>query len=320
MHRTIRAAALALTVVVGLGVATACEPTPTVTTASNTVDVRCAIATYTVETDWAFPSTTPKGLVWLQHGFTESKDDYDEMARKTAESGFVAMATTLPTADLFGCTVENLGNNTDFLNNVAAMLAGLGDTNSALGRSYADAATKAGRGGLAMPSKLLISGHSAGGEAVLYVANRLRTNHASTFARLKGLVLHDPVKSFIGNNTDSALDGLATTSLPIYSIAAPDNTCNNNQSGTDSVVAKLPGRFHGAVISGGTHGDVFGGSMNSLEQITCGAPVAANTNVVRTLTFAWYADMVAGTANPAFYPGGGIYDALVSGGKITTLP
>ena len=106
MSKLIRTGALALSLALGLAVATACEPTTT-GQVTNTVDVKCATTTKAVPTDWYFPVGTPKALVWLQHGFTESKDDWNETGRKAADAGFVVMATTLPTADMFGCTVEN---------------------------------------------------------------------------------------------------------------------------------------------------------------------------------------------------------------------
>lgn len=318
MSKLVRGLALGVALLVGVTATTACEPV-SATRVSNTVDVRCQFLTYTVETDWFFPAGTPRALVWLQHGFTEENGNWDETARKLAESGYLAMATTLPTADIFGCTVQNIGNNTPFLDDVAAMLAGLGTPTSALGRSHADAAAKAGRAGQAMPSKLLMSGHSAGGEAVLFVANRLRTDHAATFAKLQGIVLADPVNSFIGNNTDVALTGLATTSLPIYSLASPPNSCNSDQSGTRSLIAKLPGRFHGAQVTTGSHGDVFGASVPDLEVATCGAPQAANVTATRTLLIGWFGGMVEGTPNPAFHPGGTLFAALVANGTITPL-
>lgn len=320
MRTSVRSLSVVLVAVLALGVATACTPKP-IAKVSGTVDVRCSFTTKSVPVDWYFPAGTPKGLVWLQHGFTESKSDWDEFARKAADQGMLAMATTLPSADLLGCTVQNLGNNTAFLNNVAALFDGLGDPNSALGRSHAAAAAQAGRAGQALPQKLTFSGHSAGGEAVLYVADRLRTDHPATFAKLGGLVLQDPVKSFSGNSTGASLDGLAGTTLPIYALAAPKGSCNADQSGTTLVVERLASRpFHGAQITTGTHGDIFGSSLNSLGEATCGTPKPTDTSAAQLLTLLWLNDQFAGTTNPAGYPGGSLYDALVANGTITTLP
>src|SRR4051812_15146875 len=115
--RTFHAMAVAVVsigVVAGLA---ACEPTtPTANKVTNNVAVSCAGLSYQTPTDWYLPTGTPKGLVWLQHGFTEDKAVWDEYGRMLSGTGYAAMATTLPTADIFGCTVENIGNNTAYLN------------------------------------------------------------------------------------------------------------------------------------------------------------------------------------------------------------
>ena len=89
---------------------------------SNNTSIRCAFVNYSTPTDWYFPTTgTPKGLIWLQHGFSENKGHWASYAPNLAAAGYVVFATTLPTADLFGCTLENVGNNRPYLNNIAAM-------------------------------------------------------------------------------------------------------------------------------------------------------------------------------------------------------
>ena len=323
MRTSIRRMLLAASVVLSLASLAACEPAPppVVSKVSNTVKVKCGLSTKNVPVDWYFPSGAPRGLVWLQHGFTESKSDWADFGPKVAAKGYLAMATTLPTADIQGCTVQNLGNNTDFLRNIAAMFAGVGNPSSALGVSHADAAKKAGRTGEALPQKLTFSGHSAGGEAVLYVANHLRSSHGSTFAKLKGLVLQDSVKSFVGSNTDTALVGLNNTPLPIYALASPKSTCNSDQSGTRAVIERLATRsFHGAQVTSGNHGDIFGPAQNALGSTTCGTPKAKNTSAAQTLTLGWFGDQFAGTRTASFYPGGATYQGLLAAGTISTLP
>jgi len=39
---------------------------------SNTVDARCSFLTYRQPSDWYLPAGEPRGLVWLQHGFSRS--------------------------------------------------------------------------------------------------------------------------------------------------------------------------------------------------------------------------------------------------------
>ena len=62
-------------------------------------------------------------------------------------------------------------------------------------------------------------GHSAGGEAALYVARSLVDGYGA--ADLAGVVLADPVSSFVGDTTVSSLRVLARTSVPIHAITAP---------------------------------------------------------------------------------------------------
>ena len=289
---------------------------------TNNTAIRCGFGTYSAPTDWYLPTSgTPKGLVWLQHGFTENKGHWASYAPTLAADGYVVMATTLPTANLFGCTVQNIGNNTGFLDNIASLFGSAAGGSGAIVSGFNDATNRAGRSGLALPTRWAFVGHSAGGEAVTYVANRVRTNHASAFSRLRGMVLEDPVNSFIGANLANGLTGLNTSSLPILTLASPPYSCNNNQAGVNLVTQRLTTRsFHGAVVNSGTHVDVFGSAAGPLLTATCGTPQAKNVSAVQTLTSAWLADQLAGTRTAAFYPGGATYNGLVNAGTISTLP
>ena len=287
---------------------------------SGTVATRCAFLTYQTPVDWYFPAGDAKALVWLQHGFAENKDLYAGYARQLADNGFLVAATTLPSADLFGCTVNNLGNNTVYLNNVATLFGTKDATSGALNASFRAARVTAGRADLAMPHKLAFVGHSAGGEAVSYVAGRLRTAYPATFAQLKGLVLEDPVASPAGSNLATGLSALAPTGVPVYALASPKNSCNADQSGTQQLITNLPGRFHGAQISTGVHQDIYGSDNTALFNLLCGTPKVGNTNAVRTLTTGWLTGFADGTGDPAYFPGGSVYDALQSAGTISTLP
>lgn len=318
----VAAVTLLTTLVVGAAGVAPASAAATSVKVTNTTSIRCAFSTYATPTDWYLPTTgTPRGLVWLQHGFTENKGHWASYAPKLAAAGYVVVATTLPTVDLFGCTVQNIGNNTGYLNNIAAVFGSAAGGSGALVSSFNNAAGRAGRVGLALPSRWAFVGHSAGGEAVTYVANRLRTNHASAFARLGGLVLEDPVNSFIGANLANGLTGLNATTLPVYALASPPYSCNNNQSGVQLVSQRLTNRsFHGAQVTSGTHVDIFGAGAGPLLTATCGTPQAKNVSATQTLTSGWLADQLAGTTTPRFYPGGATYQALVSAGTITTLP
>ncbi len=312
----IAASALAFAGVVGVQA----PANASVTKVSNTTDTKCSIFTYHTPTDWYFPSGTPTALVWLQHGFSETKNEWNGYANELANAGYLVVGTTLASADLFGCTVSNIGNNTPYLNNVADVFGKKNDPNEKLGRSFTNAKNTAGRSSLAMPTNMVFVGHSAGAEVVAYVANRIHTNYAGTFPQVKGVVFADGVNSFTGLNMANGLNGLYPTNVPVYATASPPYSCNNNQSGTTELKVDFPGRFHGALINTGAHQDIFGSDATGVETLTCGTPQSQNISAARGLTTAWIGDMVSGIANPANYPGGSYFQSLVGAGTITALP
>ncbi|MFG1855744.1 hypothetical protein ACGFJT_28200 [Actinomadura geliboluensis] len=290
-----------------------------VTRVQTTVEIRCAFTTLNQSADWYFPSGAPQGLVWLQHGFARANDHVADLASKYAAAGYLVFAPTLPTANLFGCTLQNIGNNTGFLGNVADLFAKMGDPSDKLGRSFATAKAQAGRPELALPGSLVFSGHSAGGEAVSYVAGRLRTDGAGAWARLRGLVLLDPVKSFIGANLETGLEAVDGTGRVIRTISGPDGTCNNGGSGTDAVQADVHAPFVGVRITTGAHTDAEGASTDSVGTLACGTPKAGNVAILQTFAVAWAKDAFNGTQTAAYLPGGSYYQAQLSGGLIETL-
>ncbi|MCX5410196.1 hypothetical protein OHA37_00240 [Streptomyces sp. NBC_00335] len=319
--RPLLAAALATAATLAaVSPAPAAEQAPAgVVKVSNTVDVRCAFLVYKRAGDWYFPAGAPKGTVWLQHGFSRNKGHLEDAARRYAAAGFVVFAPNLPSADTFGCTVSNIGNNTDFLNNVADLFGKAADPNDKFGRSFADAAAKAGRPGLQMPAKFLFSGHSAGGEAVSYVANRLRTEYPTAFARLSGLVLLDPVNSFVGLNMARAFNGLNTTSLPIHAISSPPYTANGQASGTVELTTDVHRDFLGIRLTTGSHCDAEGASTDALCTVLNGTPQDANVAVLQEFATTWATDDVTGTVTATHRPGGSRYESLRTAGAIQTL-
>lgn len=317
----IRRAALVVTLTAALlAAAPAAAPAaPGVTEVSNTVDIRCAFYTMKADVDWYFPTGTPRGLVYLQHGFSRSNGVLQDLAEHYATAGFAVFAPTLPSANLYGCTVNNIGNNTAFLDNVADLLGKATDSTDKLGRSWNDARTRAGRPGLALPTSYVLSGHSAGGEVVSYVANKLRTSYATQFAKVKALVLLDPVKSPVGQSMANAFHGLKTTSLPMYAISSPPYLANSDASGTVELTSDVPRPFLGVRLTTGCHCDAEGASTDGLCTLTSGTPQAKNVTALQTLAVAWAVDGVAGTPTATYYPGGAYYDGLLAAGTTQTL-
>ena len=288
---------------------------------STTTAVSCAFRTHRLPTDWYLPRTAPIGLLYAQHGFAERKGAWTEFAGAAADIGFVVFAPTLPSADLFGCTVQNLGNNSGFLRNVAGLFAAAADHCGALLGSFAAALDQSGRSDLALPTQLVVIGHSAGGEAVLEVARQLIGGPAD----LRGVVLADPVPSIVGHNMVDSLRALAPRSLPIRLLAAPPSACNARQSGTRAVLTELADRdFLGALLTTGSHADILGRSVGRIERMTCGTPSQVNIDAARTLALGWLSDAVGGANRPERYrgchPGGELYETLLTDNVISTLP
>ncbi|MFD6159817.1 hypothetical protein ACFWF7_35950 [Nocardia sp. NPDC060256] len=291
-----------------------------VTKVENTVEIRCAFTTLHQSSDWYFPVGTPKALLWLQHGFASANDSVDDTARKFSAQGFLVFAPTLPTANALGCTLENLGNNTNFLHNVADLFGKAADPGDKLGRSFADAKNKARRPDLALPKAMVFAGHSAAGEAVPYVTQVLRSDYAAAFASVRGLLLFDPVKSFVGNNLGSALNHLSNTALPILAISSPPYLCNGNGSGTTELIGQISRPFLGVRLTTGSHIDVEAASAPAPDKVACGTPQAKNVSALQTLSVAWAGDFVSGTTSADYYPGGAYYETQRSAGTVQTLP
>jgi hypothetical protein len=242
-----------------------------------------------------------------------------DLARHYSAAGFLVFAPTLPSADIYGCTVENLGNNTAFLNNVAALIGDATNPNGRLARSYATAAAAAGRSGSSLPANYIVAGHSAGGEAVAYIANRLRTTYPSQFTHLKLVQLLDPVNSTVGLNMANGLNGLNLTSTPVYAISSPPYSANSNASGTVELTTDVHRPFLGVRLVTGCHCDAEGASTDSLCTLLDGTPQAANIAALQTLAVAWATDAADATTTATYYPGGAYYQGLLTGNTIQTL-
>ncbi|TCJ97130.1 alpha/beta hydrolase [Nocardia alba] len=268
----------------------------------GTVEIGCAGGTLEQTADWYLPASTPRALIWLQHGFARTSAQLADLATDFADHGYLVFAPSLPFLDLSGCTLQNLGDNTGFLDHVSELFATADDPTSALPRSLATAAAAAGRPAPALPTDLIFLGHSAGAEAVAYVADHLRTDAPRTWANLRGIVLLDPVKSFLGTNTDTALTGIDAAGLPALTISAPPSLCNNLGTGTAAVQAHLHRPFVGVLLPYGVHTDAEGTSSDAIGEALCGRPRVADSTTLHTLAIGWTGDFLAATTTPAFYP------------------
>ncbi|MCU1644184.1 MAG: alpha/beta hydrolase family protein [Nocardia sp.] len=281
----------------------------------GTVDIPCAGGTLNQSADWYLPSGQPRGLVWVQHGFARSNDNVAALAETLSTAGYLVFAPSLPFLNLDGCTLQNLGSNTPFLDHIADLFATAADPTGVLAQSLAAAATHAGRPIPEMPGLLAFIGHSAGAEAVEYVAHRLHSTYPTTWQNLRGLVLLDPVKSFLGDNTDRALTDLDATDLPVLAVSGPPSLCNNFGSGTTALQTLLHRPFLGVRLPAGEHTDAEGTSSDALGELLCGVPQAGNVDAVQRLTTGWTDDFFTGARTTGYYP-----DDVRAPGLVCAMP
>ncbi|MEC3957735.1 alpha/beta hydrolase [Nocardia sp. CDC153] len=282
-------AAACVAAVAGIGPAAAES-----TALPGTIDLPCAASTLRQSAEWYLPAGAPRGLVWVQHGFARANQNVAALSESLAAAGYLVFAPSLPFMNLAGCTLQNLGDNTPFLDQVARLFATADDPDGPLARSLAAAAADAGHTAPAMPRQFVFLGHSAGAEAVEYVAHRLHTAAPAAWAGLRGLVLLDPVKSFLGNNTDLALADLDPTGLPILTVSGPPSLCNAFGSGTTALQTLLHRPFLGVRLTTGEHTDAEGASSDLLGEMLCGIPQPANITTVQTLATDWTTDFFDG--------------------------
>ncbi|WP_433655032.1 hypothetical protein ACQPW1_29420 [Nocardia sp. CA-128927] len=291
-------AAIALCLVLAAGPTARAEST----TRHETMPIPCAGTTLPVPVDWQLPTGAPKGLIWLQHGFARSNINIAGLGTAFAEAGYLVFTPSLPFIDFAGCTLQNLTGNTEFLGAIATLFATTHDPGNALAQSLSAAAAHAGRPELRLPEQYTFVGHSAGGEAVEYVAHRLHRDHPGNWTGLRGLVLLDPVKSFVGDNTDRALADLDDTSLPILTVSGPPSLCNAFGSGTGALQSTLHRSYLGIRISTGVHTDAEGTSVDTIGSMLCGTPESVNITTLRTLALGWIGDYFAGSRSADYYP------------------
>lgn len=309
MHRT-RRGAVALVVLVLLAGLAGCRTNQPVRTAQVDLRLPCGSGT-TVKARWAFPAEgTPTGLVWLQHGFSRSAAQVQDLAASYARRGYAVVS---PSVASFGsCSI----NETSLHTAIASVLAGAGP-GSALGSSHDAARRSAGLPAAAVPTRFVVSGHSAGGALATVVASRLATDPSGPVrARLAGVVLLDPVENG-ANGMQTALPSLA--SVPLLVVAAPGGICNSQASGTARVRAARTG-FIGVRLPSGCHCDAEADTTDGLCTLTCGTPKPANEAALKRLAADWADDMLRGRrVDEAVYPGGTWYEDQRRAGVIVTL-
>ena len=250
----------------------------------------------TVPANWYFPDSDepPNGVIWLQHGFIAGGGWYDELAvALAAQTNSIVVAPTLSSNPL---TSGGKWLNGEVMQQaVADLLADRG--------ALSASAVAAGYTG-ALPQRMVLTGHSAGGGLVATVAGDAVDNGAIT--DIVGVVMFDGVP--VGDAVTAALAKLTgVNDRPVYQIAAHPYVWNSNGAGTAQLVDARPDRFVGVLLNNSSHIDSMQASdplIGLAGNLFAGYARAENKLAVQTLAVGWINDMYFGTVDGIYGAGG----------------
>lgn len=245
------------------------------------VNTTQAVGGTSYSVDWYVPNGAAVGAVLLQHGFSRGCGNLRGTSKSMVEKGLVVVCLN---ADMSG------GN---------PALA------TALGNAIADGAFAPP--GRALPARIVVSGHSAGGQFASAVGARLA---ARSYPGLAGAVLFDPVaaEGFSANLAAISAGG----TRPVLSVAARPSVINlsNNSFGALKALANpfvgvqlvWSGYALGIPYGGSCHTDVEGenGDVIGNTAALC-VPNSTQAARLRDLGSTWARDVATGTRTGAYW-------------------
>lgn len=299
LTRRLTAAAAATATSLGLLGCASAQPlqataAPATTTLANASVVSSSLniggATYAV--DWFLPDGPAAALITVQHGFARQCTNVRETGLQLAQSGLMGLCVN----------------------------AGMAGGNPALAEALAVTLLSGieAPGARALPDKIVVGGHSAGG----HFASRLGWQLAALAPdRLAGAVLFDPVAAGTSFSTN-LMAVSATGQRPVLAVTANPGACNaqNNaysalrQVQADARAAGRDGFVGLQLTDRSSHVDVEGRDSNLVGVLPCGVPRRQNTDQLRALAAQWALDLASGQRSRDWYPGGAVVDGLVTAG------
>lgn len=238
----------------------------------------------TYSTRWYLPQGQASALMVLNHGFSRNCSHLTGTSRAIAERGVMVLCVE---ADM-------TAGNPALAGDLAATLA---------------AGSIVPPAGRAMPQRLIVGGHSAGGHFAGAVGAGLA---ASAPSRLAGAILFDPVAAE-GFTADLAAISAGGT-RPVLSVAARPSVTNlfNNSFGAlralDNPYVGIQLVWASYTLSwpngGSCHTDVEGENTDVIGTIGAGcSPHATQTARLREFGAAWARDLATGTRTGAYWCG-----------------
>ncbi|MFB1295590.1 alpha/beta hydrolase [Mycobacterium sp. pW049] len=256
-----------------------------------------------VPVDWYFPpgNAEPKGLIYLQHGMLATSAFYGATAAYLAEKTHSIVVAPTLTWNIFD--VENLPLMLSHTHKAIADLF-IGD------RAALTASARIAGYTEALPTKIVLAGHSAGGGLVVGTARYLVERGLE--ADLAGVVMLDGA-GFASLSTDLAK---VPRSIPVYNLAAEPDTWNNFGDATRRLEQARPDAFTGIVIAGGRHSDSMQSSSLLVQiaaYVATGFSSPFNIAINQILASGWIGDMLNGTHTPRLYGSSGSAATVAAG-------
>jgi pimeloyl-ACP methyl ester carboxylesterase len=242
--------------------------------------------------DWYMPTGTAYALVTDQHGFSRGCGNQRDTSKRIMATG----------AMVFCMNANVSGGAPDKAEALAEALINSGQT---------------APGGVSIPNKIIVGGHSAGG----HFASRLgwKLNQIAP-SRLTGAILFDPVAA--GGFSENLYAISQNGARPVYAITSNGGICNssNNAYGAlktvrSTAIANGNDGFVGIQLTDrSTHVDSEGGNTDFIGYAAClqAAPKSYNTSYLRDLSSQWAFDIANQVKNPAAYPGGSYITNLLN--------
>ncbi len=264
-------------------------PGSTVTVKSSTLQLPCDNRNCTVPADWYFPDDpNPKGIIYFQNGALATGAMYSYTAADLAEQ--TDSIVVVPTvSDFYQADGYWLGG--------VAMQQATADLFTGDRDALTASASAAAGYPVNLPQKVVLVGHSEGGELVTGAAADMAAGDSG--GDLVGVILLDgatiDLEQFTANVTN------IPTTVPVLLIASPPSYWNQLGATADALTSARQGLFTGVELRGGTHGDsVQGGNpvTQFAEYVVAGFPQPQNTAAVGQLSASWVNEMLAGHEIP----------------------
>ncbi|WP_099022923.1 hypothetical protein [Mycolicibacterium palauense] len=260
-----------------------------------------------VPADWYFPTSSqePTGLIYLQHGFLATATFYSATAAHLAEkTNSIVVAPTL------SWNIFDSDGAAIMLHPMHQAVAELftGDRSA-----LTESAREAGFAG-ALPERVVLVGHSAGGGLVVGAARYMTEN--GSIDDLAGVVMLDGVGYLDYLETDLA--ALPST-VPVYNLAARPYTWNEYGAANATLDEVRPDSFDGVWMVGGLHSDTMQSASEDIQlaaYLLTGFSKPQNVDTALNVTTGWVNDLFSGTRSQGVYGKPGASFALVNGSTV----